>query len=149
TRAMLVLDQFKTFRALIAAAKASSDDPQSVQEARNSINWAEWLEAIKDEYQKLVNMGTLLIVDPPTGRKILKGKLVFKTKRDQNSRIEKFKARFVAKGYEQQYGRDYDQTYASTCHSATWKIIIALAAICGWSIEQMDAISAFLHSHMV
>ena len=97
---------------------------------------------------KLQETGTWKLVDRPKGIKVLTGKLVFKTKRDQNSQIEKHKARWVARGYEQQYGRDFEQTYASTCKSVTWKIVIAIAAIFDWDIDQMDAISAFLNSEI-
>jgi hypothetical protein len=51
-----------------------------------------------------------------------------------------------SQSYEQLYGRDYDQTYAGVCKSVTWKIIIAMAALQDWDIEQMDAVTAFLNS---
>jgi hypothetical protein len=149
TKALFCLDQYHTFRALIAAAKVVTNDPQTLKEAMESANWPEWKTAIVDEYNKLIKMGTMKLVDRPKNVKVISSKLVFKTKRDQNSRIERYKARWVARGYEQQHGRDFNQTYASTCHSVTWKIVIAIAAICDWEIDQMDAVSAFLHSEMV
>ena len=84
----------------------------------------------------------------PKDQKILRGKLVFKTKRGKDSEILKHKVRWVVRGFEQQYGRDYDQTFAGVCKSTTWKIAVALAALYDYEIEQMDAVTAFLNSEM-
>ena len=77
--------------------------------------------------------------------KVLGRKLVFKTKRDKDSNILKYKARWVVQGFRQQYGKDFDQTYAGVCKSTSWKIILAFAALYDLEIEQMDAIAAFLN----
>ena len=74
------------------------------------------------------------------------GRLVLRTKRDQDSKITKRKARWVVKGFKQQYRKNYEQTFAGVCKSATWKLAIALAALFGLEIEQMDAVGAFLNS---
>ena len=60
--------------------------------------------------------------------------------------ILKRKVRWVVRGFEQIYGQDYTQTYAGVCRSASWKIIIAIAAISDLEIDQMDAITALLNS---
>src|SRR5437016_5512251 len=80
------------------------------------------------------------------GVKVLPGKLVLKTKRDRDGKILKRKARWVVKGFRQQYGKDFDQTYAGVCKNVTWKLAIALAVLFDLEIEQMDAIGAFLNS---
>jgi hypothetical protein len=78
----------------------------------------------------------------------LRGKLVFRTKRDKDRNILKYKVRWVVRGFEQQYGRDYDQTYAGVAKSQTWKLVLALAALFDLEIEQMDAVVAFLNSEI-
>lgn len=77
---------------------------------------------------------------------MLSGKVVMKTKRNKDGVIFKRKMRWVVRGFEQLYGRDYTQTYAGVCRSATWKIAIAMAAIFDLEIDQMDAATAFLNS---
>ena len=84
--------------------------------------------------------------DVPKLHKILRGKLVLRTKRDRDRKILKYKARWVMKGFEQRYGKDYDQTFAGVCKSVTWKLAVALAALFDLEIEQMDAVRAFLNS---
>jgi hypothetical protein len=61
----------------------------------------------------------------PKGKKVLGGRLVLRTKRDRDGKILRHKARWVVKGYEQRYGKDYEQTFAGVCKSATWKIAVA------------------------
>ena len=82
------------------------------------------------------------------GSRILTGKLVFKTKRDKDGDISKYKVRWVVRGFEQVHGKDYDQTFAGVCKSATWKVCLALAALYGLHVEQMDAVTAFLNSEV-
>jgi hypothetical protein len=55
----------------------------------------------------------------PNRYKVLGRKLVLKTKRDRDGNIIKQKARFVVKGYEQRYRRDYNQTFAGVYKSVT------------------------------
>ena len=52
----------------------------------------------------------------------------------------------MVRGFEQQYGKDYDQTYAGVCKSVTWKIVLAIAAVRNWKVEQIDAVTAFINS---
>ena len=57
----------------------------------------------------------------------------------------RYKARLVIKGYEQEYGIDYQETFAPVAKFVTVRILFALAAQFDWEIEQMDAITAFLN----
>ena len=79
------------------------------------------------------------------GKKALGAKWVFKIKRGADGQILQYKARWVVKGYEQRYGLDYDQTFAGVVRAATWRLILGLAAVNNWAIDQMDVKSAFLH----
>ncbi|RKK07686.1 hypothetical protein BFJ67_g18293, partial [Fusarium oxysporum f. sp. cepae] len=61
---------------------------------------------------------------------------------------DKFKARLVVRGFEQQFGFDYNQTFASVAKSATWRILLTVAACLDWEIEQMDVSTAFLEGDL-
>ena len=71
-------------------------------------------------------------------------KWVFKIKRDSNGNIAKYNARLVAKGYLQQYGLDYAETFSPVVKLATVRIVLALAVQFGWSFKQLDVSNAFL-----
>jgi hypothetical protein len=62
--------------------------------------------------------------------------------------VSKYKARLVAKGYAQTYGIDYEETYSPVAKMTTVRAIIAMAAIKGWSLHQMDVKNAFLHGDL-
>jgi hypothetical protein len=54
----------------------------------------------------------------------------------------------VARGFQQEEGIDYEETFASVVKSASTRILLALAAICHWHIHQGDVKTAFLNSDL-
>ena len=72
-------------------------------------------------------------------------KRVFKTKLNPNGSICKHKARLVVKGYAQQYGVDYKETFAPVARYDTIRLLFVLAAQNSWHIHQLDVKSAFLN----
>ena len=132
-------------------ATTDRKEPKTVQEAKDSPDWLEWLNAMRAELRSLVKNKTWRAISvnkghlKAQGKKALGAKWVFKIKRGADGQILQYKARWVVKGYEQRYRLDYDQTFAGVVRSATWRIILGLAAANNWAIDQMDVKSAFLH----
>ena len=58
--------------------------------------------------------------------------------------IEKYKARFVARGFSQKEGVDYDETFAHVARYTSIRSIIAIASAKGWKLHKMDVKTAFL-----
>jgi Reverse transcriptase (RNA-dependent DNA polymerase) len=54
-------------------------------------------------------------------------------------------ARLVAKGFSQQFGFDYDETYAPVVHIEHVRILFALAALFNFPIIHLDAKNSFLN----
>ena len=59
---------------------------------------------------------------------------------------EQYKAHFVARGFSQKEGIDYDEILALVPRYMTICLIIALVALQGWNLHQMDVKTVFLHS---
>ena len=59
--------------------------------------------------------------------------------------MEKFKAIFVAQGFSQKEGIDYDETFSLEARYTSIRTIIAIASAMGWKLHQMDVKTAFLN----
>lgn len=59
--------------------------------------------------------------------------------------IERYKARLVARGFQQDYGRDYNESFALVAHMTTVLTLVAVASVRRWSISQLDVKNAFLN----
>ncbi|CAI7742773.1 unnamed protein product [Closterium sp. NIES-53] len=72
-------------------------------------------------------------------------KWLFKIKSDADGKIERYKSRLVAKGYQQKEKVDYKELFAPVVKPTTLRTLLAGAAIKGWVVKQMDVTTAFLN----
>ena len=84
----------------------------------------------------------------PKGKECIGIKWVYKTKFDTKGEIIKYKERLVAKGFSQQYGVDYNETFTLVARLDTVRTILAIKAQNDWKVYQMDVKSAFLNSFL-
>ncbi|KAA3462793.1 pleiotropic drug resistance protein 3-like [Gossypium australe] len=68
------------------------------------------------------------LVDRLANRKIIGVKCVFRTKHNADGSLNKHKARLVVKGYIQQHGIDFFETFAPVAKLDTIRLLFALAA---------------------
>jgi hypothetical protein len=73
---------------------------------------------------------------------------VYKVKTRSDGSLEHYKARLVAWGFQQEYGRDYEETFAPVAHMTTVQTLLAVASIHQWSISQLDVKNAFLNGKL-
>jgi hypothetical protein len=105
-----------------------------------------WKDACLEEYNWHLQNGTWTLVELPPGMKAIGSKWVFKIKHNADGSIEQFKAWLVAKGFAQQPGQDYFETFASTMHHTTIRTILALAAIEDMELRSVDISHTFTNS---
>lgn len=70
---------------------------------------------------------------------------LYKIKYAVDGGIEKYKARFVDRGFWQIKGVDYDKTFTVVAYYTFIRSIICIAVEMGWKIHQMDVKTAFLN----
>jgi hypothetical protein len=76
---------------------------------------------------------------------VVSSRWLFKIKHAADGSIEKYKARFVARGFSQKEGIDYEETFAPVARYTSIRTIIALAAKMKWTLHQMDMKTTFLN----
>jgi hypothetical protein len=123
----------------------ANDGAASLKDVRRSNEWPEWEEAIKAELAQLHQMGTWRLVDKPPNAIPIVNKWVFAKKRNKQGQLTKYKARFMAKGYAQHPGYDYVEMHSPVVRLKTIHLILAIAAIKGLVIQQMDVKGAYLN----
>ena len=118
----------------------------TVTEAKSSKYWSEWLEAMRLEDANMKKRGVWKVIprsQVPEGRKILKNRWVFKRKTNGV-----FRARLVAKGYDQVPGVDFQYSFAPVIQDTTTRILMVLMALFNWNAHIMDVQTAFLHDDL-
>ena len=100
------------------------------------------------EIEAIERNKTWELTDLPKGAKRIGVKWVFKSKLNENGKVDKCKARLVEKGYAQQHGIDYTEVFAPVARWDTVRMVIALATQNGWKMYQLDVKSAFLHAEL-
>ena len=130
---------------MVEAKLEDPSTPKTYKEAVSGHESQKWEESMKDELNSLLENNTWELVDLPPSRQSLSGKWVYKRKKGGDGEILRYKSRWVVRGFEQQEGIDYQETFASVIKPMSYKIIFALVAAHDWELEQMDVKTAFLY----
>lgn len=66
-----------------------------------------------------------------------------------NGDVDKYKARLVGRGFTQEKGFDYEETYSPTARYTTFRVLMSVANQFGYFVDQTDVKSAFLNGHLI
>jgi hypothetical protein len=120
--------------------------PGTVRAAVNSPFAAQWQAAMDKEMLSIVAHETFQVVDLPDAQtNIVSSKWVFAIKQE-NGWVTRFKARLVARGFTQQHGVDFEETYSSVARLKTVRCFLAVVAIRDLELELMDVETAYLNA---
>ena len=132
----------------VAAARRDAarvkDDP-TLNQAMAYIHQERWLEAMLDELHSLSEHVVFELYELPAGCRPLPAKWVLKIKRGAQGEIERFKARYVAKGFEQVYGVDFFETWAPVGRYATLRAQLSICVVRDLETKHIDIKCAFLN----
>ncbi|GAU44523.1 hypothetical protein TSUD_82300 [Trifolium subterraneum] len=117
---------------LVIAKFSSHDDPTSYEEAAKHQKWK---EAMESEIKSIEENDTWELTVLPQGAKSIGVKWIFKTKYNEEGKIDKYKARLVANGYSQKHGINYGEVFAPVARWDTIRAILSLAAYERWHLE--------------
>ena len=85
----------------------------------------------------------------PSGCNVVTGKWIWTHKRRADGTLERYKARWVFRGFTQRPGVDYDETFSPVVKPATVRMVLSLALSCSWPVHQLDVKNAFLHGTLL
>lgn len=145
TRVSRPPDWYDSYHTSFSAALSSISVPSSYSQA---VKHECWQQAMQEELRALQDNHTWDIVPCPPTVKPIGCKWVYSLKVRSDGTLERYKARLVALGNRQEYGVNYEETYAPVAKMTTIRTILAIAASQGWPLKQMDVKNAFLHGHL-
>lgn len=91
----------------------------------------------------LMESNTWKLVSLPPGRQAIKGRWIFRIKRDANGIITRYKARLCACVYSQIHGVDVTDIYAPIVRSVSLRLLMSIVASRNMELYQMNVTSAF------
>ncbi|CAI7932528.1 unnamed protein product [Closterium sp. NIES-54] len=123
-------------------------EPATVQQALGGEHKEKWRQAMDKELKALQERNTWKVVPIGVARNktILTGKWVFRVKTKADGTIDKFKARWVVRGFDQEHGRDFTETFAPVSRHTSLRILLAVYAMKKKKLRQIDVANAFLYA---
>lgn len=107
-----------------------------------------WREAMAHELNALAQNNTWVLVPLSHDHYVIGCKWIYKIKKKVDGSIERYKAHLVAKGYNQEAGIDYHETFSPVVKPTTIRVVLSLATSRKWPIRQLDVNNGFLHGDL-
>jgi len=107
-----------------------------------------WRAAMEEEHSALLQNHTWDLVPRPPRANVVTGKWIFKHKFQSDGSLERYKARWVLRGFTQWPGVDFDETFSPMVKLATIHTMLSLSLSRTWPIHQLDVKNAFLHGNL-
>ncbi|GJT59519.1 retrovirus-related pol polyprotein from transposon TNT 1-94 [Tanacetum coccineum] len=127
---------------LIEPVIVSIIEPKNIKEAMLD---ASWIESMQDEFNQFKRLDVWELVECPIGRNIIAVKWIWKNKTNAEKTVIRNKSCLVAKGYLQEEGIDFEESFAPVARIEAVKIFEAYAAHKNFPIYQMDVKMTFLN----
>ncbi|GJV16316.1 retrovirus-related pol polyprotein from transposon TNT 1-94 [Tanacetum coccineum] len=124
------------------ALTVSTIEPKNIKEAMADHSW---IESMQDELNQFERLQVWELVPRPEGKNIIALKWLWKNKCDAENIVVRNKTRLVAKGYKQEEGIDFEESFAPVARLEAVRMFIAYAAHKNITIFQMDVKMAFLN----
>nr|GEY87045.1 retrovirus-related Pol polyprotein from transposon TNT 1-94 [Tanacetum cinerariifolium] len=115
---------------------------------KNALTQSCWIEAMQEELNKFERLEVWELIPRPDKAMVITLKWIYKVKLDKLGGILKNKARLVARGYRQEEGIDFKESFASVTRLEAIRIFLAYAAHKNMVVHQMGVKTAFLNGNL-
>nr|GEZ20282.1 hypothetical protein [Tanacetum cinerariifolium] len=127
------------------ALTVSTIEPKNVKEAMTD---PAWIESIQEELLQFKRLDVWVLVPVPDNISPLTLKWLFKNKHDEEQTVIRNKSRLVVRGYCQEEGIDFEESFALAARMEAIRICLAYGAHKSSSMFQIDVKNAFLHGSL-
>ena len=118
--------------------------PTAPTSIKAAINNSKWFASMKAEFDALTNQGTWTLVPHTPNMHFIGNKCIFFVKLNFDVTFDKFKSWLVAKGYLQEPGIDFQETF-TVVKPATVRTVLTLSLSSQWIVQQLHVSNAFLN----
>ncbi|GKC74682.1 retrovirus-related pol polyprotein from transposon TNT 1-94 [Tanacetum coccineum] len=130
------------FEVCMYALTVSIIEPKNIKKAMADHSW---IESIQDELNQFERLQVWELIPRPEGKNIFALKWLWKNKCDAKNIVVRNKTHLVAKGYKQEEGIDFEESFALVARLEAVRMFITYAAHKNITIFQMDVKTAFLN----
>ena len=117
-------------------------EPSSFEEA---LQQPIWFDTMVEEYDSIIKNNAWEFVPRPVGKSVVGSRWIYNVNQAEDGSVEMYKAIFVARGFSQVEGIDYEETFAIVARYSSIRSILALSTQMGQRIHQMDVKTVFLN----
>ena len=128
------------------ATMANKEDNPTYKEALASPDATGFIRAMELEVETIQQKNGYILAPRPRNQKVLSGVWAFKRKRYPDGSVRKLKARYCARGFEQQQGIDYFETFAPVVMWLTVRLLLIMSILMKLETKQIDYTAAFIHA---
>ncbi|GKB48570.1 retrovirus-related pol polyprotein from transposon TNT 1-94 [Tanacetum coccineum] len=115
---------------------------------KDALTQSCWIEAMQEELNKFERLEVWELVPRPNKVMVITFKWIYKVELDELGEILKNKARLLARGYRQEKGIDFEDSFAPVARLEAIRIFLAFVAHMNMVVYQMDVKTAFLNGNL-
>lgn len=127
---------------------AEFNTPANYEEALSGPDALQWSRAIEEELKAHEKNNTWQIIPRDRDRKTIDSKWVFKVIRGADGSVLRFKARLCARGFLQQKGVDFTETFSPVVRYDSLRVLLATVTQLDLEMIQFDVRTAFLYGEL-
>nr|GFA72806.1 hypothetical protein [Tanacetum cinerariifolium] len=143
SRPLLIRNQLRSDGDMcMYALTVSTMEPKNVKEAMTDPTW---IDSMQEELLQFKRLDVWVLVPALDNSTPLTLKWLFKSKHDEENTVIRNKSRLVVRGYRQEEGIYFEESFAPIARMEAIRIFLAYVAHKSFTVFQMDVKTTFLH----